>query len=69
MPGACRVSVINQEAADLYFGGKAVGAAVIDDRGRRTSVIGVAHSAPLGTFERRVEPAIYSRCRRILFLA
>jgi putative ABC transport system permease protein len=59
MPGACRVSVINQEAADLYFGGKAVGAAVIDDRGRRTNVIGVVHSAPLGTFQRRVEPAIY----------
>jgi hypothetical protein len=59
MLGACRVGMINQEAADLYFGGKAVGAAVIDDRGRRTSVIGIVHSAPLGTFQRRVEPAIY----------
>ncbi len=55
----CRVGVVNQEAADLYFHGTAVGAAVIDDRGRRTEIIGVVHSAPLGTFERRAEPAIY----------
>jgi ABC-type lipoprotein release transport system permease subunit len=56
---ACRAGVVNEEAADLYFNGKAVGAAVIDDRGRRTAIIGVAHSAPLGSLERRVEPAIY----------
>lgn len=55
----CRVAVINQEAADLYFNEKAVGSAVIDDTGRRTEIIGVVHSAPLGTFERRAEPAIY----------
>lgn len=59
MPGGCRIGVINQEAAGLYFGGKAVGAAVIDDLGRRTGIIGVVHSAPLGPFQRRVEPAIY----------
>jgi putative ABC transport system permease protein len=51
--------VINEEAADLYFRGKAVGTAVIDDNGRRTEVIGVVHSTPLGTFEPRVEPSIY----------
>jgi hypothetical protein len=55
----CRVAVVNQEAADLYFDGKAVGAAVIDEIGRRTGIIGVVHSAPLGTFARRAEPAIY----------
>jgi ABC-type lipoprotein release transport system permease subunit len=55
----CRVAVVNQEAADLYFGGNAVGAAIIDDMGRRTGIIGVVHSAPLGTFERRTEPTIY----------
>ena len=55
----CRVGVVNQEAADLYFNGKAVGASVIDDAGRRTEIIGVVHSAPLGTFQRSVEPAIY----------
>jgi putative ABC transport system permease protein len=57
--GGCRIAVINQEAADLYFGGQAVGAAVIDDRGRRTGIIGVVHSSPFGTFQRRAEPAIY----------
>ena len=55
----CRVGVINQEAADLYFGGKGVGAAVIDERGRRTGIIGVVHVAPLGAFQRQVEPVIY----------
>jgi putative ABC transport system permease protein len=55
----CRVGVVNQEAADLYFGGHAVGAAVIDDMGQRTEIIGVVHAAQLGIFERRAEPTIY----------
>lgn len=58
-PPGCRVAIVNQEAADLYFDGKAVGAAVIDETGRRTGIIGVVHSIPLGTFARRAEPAIY----------
>jgi predicted permease len=55
----CRVAVVNTEAADLYFGGNAVGSAVIDDAGRRTEIIGVVRAAPLLTLQRRVEPAIY----------
>jgi hypothetical protein len=55
----CRVAVVNREAADLYFGGNAVGAAIIDDVGQRTGIIGVVHAAQLGTFERRAEPTIY----------
>lgn len=55
----CRIGVINQEAADLYFAGKAVGATVIDDNGTRTKIIGVVNSPPLGGFQRRAEPAIY----------
>jgi len=58
-PHGCRMGVVNQEAADLYFNGNAVGRTVIDGAGRRTEIIGVVHSAPLGTFERRVEPTIY----------
>ncbi len=58
-PQGCRVGVVNQEAADLYFNGNAVGASVIDEVERRTEIIGVVHSTPLGTFQRRVEPAIY----------
>jgi hypothetical protein len=57
-PG-CRVGVINQEAAERYFGGNAVGATVIDATGRRTEIIGVVRSAPLRSTQRRVEPAIY----------
>lgn len=57
--GGCRVAVINEEAAELYFGGHAVGGAVIDDAGRRTEIIGVVRASPLLTMQRRVEPAIY----------
>jgi putative ABC transport system permease protein len=55
----CRIGIVNQEAADLYFGGNAVGAAVIDERGRRTDIIGVVHSGLLGAFQRRPEPTLY----------
>ena len=55
----CRVGVVNQDAADRYFDGNALGAAVIDNAGRRTEIIGVVPSAMLGTFQRRAEPAIY----------
>lgn len=55
----CRVAVVNQEAADRYFGGSAVGAAVIDTEGRRTEIIGVVQSAALQVFQRAGEPAIY----------
>jgi len=58
--GACRhLGVINQEAADLYFGGSALGTAVIDDSGVRTEIIGIVSSQQLGTFEQHAEPAIY----------
>jgi ABC-type lipoprotein release transport system permease subunit len=55
----CRIGIVNQEAADLYFGGNAVGAAVIDDQGRRTDIIGVVHAGPLGAFQRSAEPTLY----------
>jgi putative ABC transport system permease protein len=59
IPGQRRVGVINQEAADFYFNGKPLGAAVIDDRGARTEIIGVVRSQLFGTFEQHVEPTIY----------
>jgi hypothetical protein len=59
MPGLGRVGVINQEAADLYFKGKPLGASVIDDSSVRTQVIGVVGSQRFGTFEQHAEPAIY----------
>jgi ABC-type lipoprotein release transport system permease subunit len=55
----CRIGIVNQEAADLYYGGNALGAAVIDEQGRRTDIIGVVHSEPLGAFQRHAEPTLY----------
>jgi putative ABC transport system permease protein len=58
--GGCRqLAVVNQEAADLYFGGRAPGATVIDNIGVRTEIIGIVSSQPLGTFEQHAQPAIY----------
>jgi ABC-type antimicrobial peptide transport system permease subunit len=60
IPGMCRVAIVNEEAANLYFGGRTgVGAAVIDVRGVRTSIIGIVHSQSFGMFQRRPQPAIY----------
>jgi predicted permease len=56
---ACRVAVVNKEAAEQYFGGNAVGRAVLDGHGRRIEIIGVVQPQALGTFQRRTEPAIY----------
>ena len=58
-PERGRVAVINQEAADLYFGGKALAAGVIDDSGVRTEIIGVVSSQTFGRFEQHAEPTIY----------
>jgi hypothetical protein len=58
-PRGCRTAVINQDAADRYFGGNAVGGAVIDGAGRRTEIIGVVKSVALGMFERRAEPTVF----------
>jgi len=57
--GQERVAVVNQEAADFYFNGKPLGAAVIDDGGVRTEIIGVVQSRVFGTFEQHAEPEIY----------
>jgi hypothetical protein len=55
----CRVGVINQQAADRYFNGRAVGGAVIDGAGHRTRIVGVVQAPVLRTSQRRAEPAIY----------
>jgi len=62
--GECRAAVINREAAELYFNGNAVGAAVIDDRGVRTPIVGVVRSRAFGSFQRHPEPAIYFPMRQ-----
>jgi hypothetical protein len=56
---ACREAVVNEEAAERFFGGRAAGASVIDALGRRTAIVGVIRSPLLRASQRRVEPAIY----------
>jgi ABC-type antimicrobial peptide transport system permease subunit len=58
-PGQGRIAAINQEAADLYFNGRPIGAGVIDESGVRTEIIGVVRSQIFGTFQQQGEPAIY----------
>jgi hypothetical protein len=58
-PGPCRVAVVNEEAAELYFGGRAVGGAVVDGAGRRTAIAGVIRSPLLRATQRLSGPAIY----------
>jgi len=55
----CRVAVINREATERYFGGDAVGGAVIDPSGVRTEIVGVVSSPSLGRFEHGAEPSIF----------
>jgi hypothetical protein len=59
MSGKGRVAVINEEAANLYFNRKPLGAGVIDDYGVRTEIIGVVRSQAFGTFQQHAEPTIY----------
>ena len=56
---ACRVAVVNEAAADQFFSGHAVGAALIDELGQRTEIIGVVHAHQLGPFARRAEPTVF----------
>ena len=58
-PRGCRTAVVNQEAAELYFGGHAVGGAVIDASGTRTEIVGVVQSASLRAAQRSAQPAIF----------
>jgi hypothetical protein len=55
----CRVAVVNEEADERYFGGSAVGSAIIDRAGRRTNIIGVVRSIVLRAAQRAVEPTLY----------
>jgi putative ABC transport system permease protein len=67
-PGRCRVGVINERAAELYFGGAAAGGAVIDGAGRRTAILGVVREVPVRATQRRIEPTLYVPMSQ-LFLA
>jgi len=50
---------LNQEAADAYFPGNPLGAALIDSNGFRTEIGGVVKSQSLGAFEQNAQPTLY----------
>jgi predicted permease len=58
-PPGCRVAVVDQQAAELYFDGHATGGAVIDAAGHRTEIIGVVRSPLLHAAQRQGPPSIY----------
>jgi ABC-type lipoprotein release transport system permease subunit len=60
-PFTCRTGLLNREAADLYFGGDAVGGALIDTSGRRTTIVGIVDEPPLRALQRDIPPTIYVR--------
>ena len=55
----CRIGVLNEEAAARFFGGQAIGGAVIDANGVRTEIVGVVRSTQLRTEQRLVEPTLF----------
>jgi ABC-type antimicrobial peptide transport system permease subunit len=56
----CRhVGVMNQEAADLFFGGKPLGSKIIDETGSPVEIIGVVRSQDLGVFQQNAEPTVF----------
>ena len=60
LPMAAASRVVNQEAAERYFAGNAVGAAVIDEVGRRAEIVGVVRSRRRSeSCSAGVEPSIY----------
>lgn len=55
----CRTGVLNEEAAERYFPGAAIGGAVIDSSGLRTEIVGIVRSPRLRTAQRGIEPTLY----------
>jgi ABC-type antimicrobial peptide transport system permease subunit len=57
--GPCRMAIVNEEAADRFFGGDAVGGALIDVNGLRTTVVGVIASPKLRAAQRESVPEVF----------
>jgi hypothetical protein len=55
---ACRVAMVNEEAA-LLLGGDVVNSAVIDRLGRRATIVGIVTSTRLRVQQRAVAPTVY----------
>jgi hypothetical protein len=55
----CGIALVNREAADRFFGGDAIGAAVIDLDGHRAEIVGVVESPVLRVIDRTLTPMVY----------
>jgi hypothetical protein len=62
--GECRVGVLNEEAADRYFGGHALGGAVIDGEGLRTEIVGVTSTRLLRATQQETAPTMFMSMRQ-----
>jgi hypothetical protein len=58
-PADCETAVVNREAAQAYFGGRALGAALIEAGGHRVEIAGVVNEGVLRLLQRRPEPMVY----------
>jgi FtsX-like permease family len=58
-PAACRVAVIDRMAAERYFEGSPIGAALIDRTGRRSTITGIVESSLLRHWQRPPLPTVY----------
>jgi hypothetical protein len=55
----CPVAVVNAEASDRYFGGAAVGGAIVDASGRRTEILAVTPSGVFRALQPPAQPMMY----------
>jgi hypothetical protein len=60
-PRSCRVALVNQRMAEVFFGGDAVGRSIRDADGRRTDIVGVAEPKQGATVEDDPLVYLYSR--------
>jgi ABC-type antimicrobial peptide transport system permease subunit len=56
---ACRVAIVNEQAAERYFANSAVDGALIDVNGVRSRIVGVVASAKVRAAERDIGPMVY----------
>jgi predicted permease len=56
---ACGVAIVNAEAADRYFGGAAVGGALVDSSGRRLEISAVTPSGLFRALQPPAQPMMY----------
>jgi hypothetical protein len=55
----CATAIVNREAAQEYFGGAAVGGALVQPDGQRIEITGIADTGPLRVMQPRTGPMAY----------